>query len=434
LATFPSLFLGSYPMQFGSIRQAILFAGFCFLASPLIVAARGQSPGWPQFLGPQRNGISGETGLLRQWPAGGPKVLWRVAGGVGMSAVAVQGSDAITMWNSKDGQVVAAIDTANGNVRWKTAIAANYENGQGDGPRGTPVIVGDRVLAYSGQGVLACLARETGKVIWREDVVQSAGVRPAEYGMACSPLVVDDLVIVTAGGQGSAVVALAIADGQRRWSAASGTPGYSSPALLEIAGQPLVVAFTGAGVSGIRPSDGQLLWTYPFKTPYDCNTATPIQVGQNIFISAGENHGCVMLSVVKNGDRYAVKEVWQSVDVKSVLRNEWQTSVLLDGYLYGFDNVGSAGPTTHLTCVDAKTGQTIWRENRFGKGNLVAADGHLWITTMKGELVLVKASPDGFRELGRQRLFGKTRQSLSIADRQAYLRDDREVVCLDIGG
>ena len=118
--------------------------------------------------------------------------------------------------------------------------------------------------------------------------------------------------------------------------------------------------------------------------------------------------------------------------MKSVLRNEWQTSALVDGHLYGFDNVGSAGPVTHLTCINAKTGQVVWRENRFGKGNLVAADGILWITTMEGEFVMAKASPEGYQELGRNKLFGKTRQAPSISNGRAFVRDDAEVICIKI--
>ena len=114
------------------------------------------------------------------------------------------------------------------------------------------------------------------------------------------------------------------------------------------------------------------------------------------------------------------------------MRNEWQTSVVVDGYLYGFDNVGAAGPVTHLSCIEATTGKPVWQEARFGKGNLVLADGKLWITTMKGELVLVKVTPEGYQELGRSRLFGETRQTMSIANGHGYIRDDREVLCIKL--
>lgn len=245
----------------------------------------------------------------------------------------------------------------------------------GNGPRATPTIAGQQVFAYTGEGILACLDVATGKQQWSKSVVREMSGRPAEYGMACSPLVVEDMVIVTAGGQGKAVVALDRKSGAVRWTAVDGLPGYSSPTLLELCGESHVVAFTAIGVMGLRPSDGKELWSYPFPTPYDCNTATPIEVEGDVFISAGENHGCVMLDVTKRAAGYTVAEAWASVDVKSVMRNEWQTSILLDGYLYGFEYVGSAGPVTHLNCIEAATGNVVWTKTRFGKGNLIAADG-----------------------------------------------------------
>ena len=395
-------------------------------------AVWAQSSGWSQFLGPERNGISDETGLLATWPAQGLDIAWRVDGGVGMSAVAVADDRAITMWNSSRGQVVAALSAKDGAVLWATPLAASYENSMGDGPRATPTIAGQQVFAYTGEGILACLDVTTGAKQWSKSVVRDMAGRPAEYGMACSPLIVDDMVIVTAGGEGRAVVALDRKNGDVRWTAVDGLPGYSSPALLNLGGEPQVVAFTARGVTGIRPSDGKELWSYPFKTPYDCNTATPIEVAGNVFISAGENHGCVMLNVTKRATGYQVDEVWASVDIKSVMRNEWQTSVLLNGYLYGFDNVGSAGPVTHLTCLEAASGKVVWTKTRFGKGNLVAANGKLWITTMKGELVLVEATPKGYAEIGRQKIFGKTRQNGSLADGFAFVRDDSQVICIKI--
>lgn len=405
------------------------------LDSP-VSTLRAEPPVWPQFLGPQRNGIAPNEDLISSWPDDGPDVLWRARGGVGMSGVSVAGNRAITMWNSDSGQVIAALDAENGNLVWSTRVSANYENGMGDGPRATPTISDDHVFAFTGEGILACLTLSDGEIIWKKNVIAEAGTKPAEYGMSCSPLVVGDLVvgdlvIVTAGGD-QTVIAFDAGSGEKRWSAGQGAPGYSSPALLNVDGEPQVVAFAGAGVYGIGPDDGQVLWHYPFKTAYDCNTATPISVDNHVFISSGENHGCVMLQVKKSDDTYTVSEVWESTDTKSVMRNEWQTSVFIDGHLFGLDNVGSAGPVTHLTCVNAKTGKTVWRKNRFGKSNMVAADDKLWLTTMKGEFVLVDATPDEFRELGRSKLLGKTRQAPSIAGGRAYVRDDAEVLCIKI--
>lgn len=408
-------------------------AVFCFVtAVALADFAAAQSDTASQFLGPQRNGVLPVTHLLNKWPAAGPSVAWRAPGGVGMSGVSVAEGVALTLWNSPDGQVLAALKLEDGSAKWTTRLAANYENGMGNGPRATPTVNGGRVYAYTGDGMLACVRVADGELLWERSVVRGLGGKPAEYGMSSSPLVVDQHVIVTAGGNGKAVVAVDKMSGEIRWTAVDGTPGYASPALLDLAGETQVVVFTGFGLSGIRPSDGEVLWQYRFPTPYDCNTATPIEVDGNVFISAGENHGCVMLSITKSDSGYQPKVVWESTDGKSVMRNEWQTAVQVDGFLYGFDNVGSAGPVTHLTCIDASTGKPQWRKTRFGKGNLVFADGKLWITTMAGELVLVEANPKKYVELGRKKYFGKTRQSLAIANGKGYIRDDAEVVCFDL--
>jgi outer membrane protein assembly factor BamB len=151
-----------------------------------------------------------------------------------------------------------------------------------------------------------------------------------------------------------------------------------------------------------------------------------------VFISSGENHGSALLALKPKSEQFTVEEVWTSQGAKSVLRNEWQTSILLDGYLYGMDNVGGAGPVTHLTCINAATGERAWQKLRYGKGNLIAADGKLFISTMNGELVIAQASPKEYRELGRGAVLGSTRQAPALADGLLYLRDDAEIVCLDV--
>jgi outer membrane protein assembly factor BamB len=387
---------------------------------------------WPQFLGEKRDGSSSETALLDAFPEEGPEVVWRVPGGVGMSAVTVADGLAITTMNDSGKQLLVAFDAKTGERAWQTGLAAEYKNGQGDGPRATAAVSGGVVYGFTGDGVLFAVDQKTGELIWRTDALQACHASESEYGMSSSPLVVGDSVIVHVGGSGTAVAAFGTSDGWLQWSAGSGPAGYSSPTLMNVAGKQQIVSLTGDKALGIDPSDGAVLWTYEFETPYACNTANPVSVNDDVFISAGENHGCVFIDVEESGGKFAAMEHWASVDSKSVMRNEWQTSVLVDGYLYGFDNVGAAGPTTHLTCIDADTGETVWRKTRFGKGNLVLADGKLWITTMDGELVLVKVSPDGYEELGRAILFGRTRQSLSIADGLGYIRDNQEVVCIKL--
>ena len=387
---------------------------------------------WPGFLGPQRNGISTETGLLDTFPATGPKVAWRVSGGVGMSGVAVADGRVVTMVESGAKQQVWALDLASGKSLWKTDVATAYRNGMGNGARATPTIAGDRVVVFTGEGQLVVLASKTGKIAWQRDVVTSLKGRVADYGMACSPLVVGELVIVTPGAPQAAVAAYKLADGTPAWTAGSGPAGYSSPAVLSAGGRRQLVAFLGNQAVGLDPIRGTSLWRYPYVTDYDCNIATPVAGKGRVVLSSGENHGSVMLELKKSGTGLAPSVTWQSQGPGAVMRNEWQTSILLGGYLYGMDNVGGAGPITHLGCLDAATGKLAWKQKRFGKGNLLAADGKLWISTMRGELVLVAASPKGFRELARAEVIGPTRQAPSLAHGKLLLRDDSEILCLDI--
>jgi len=391
---------------------------------------------WPQFLGPERDGISRETGLIDAWPDGGPKELWRVAGGAGMSGLAIQGGQVVTLVQRDGEQRLIVLDAASGKELRAVAIAPAYENAMGDGPRATPALADGRAWAFSGEGVLVAVDLADGTIAWRHDVVTEQGGKPAAYGMASSPLLAGKLVVVTAGAPRGTLVAYDRATGDLAWTArADGgreTAGYSSAALLDAGGREQIVAFTGESAIGVAPQSGALLWRYPFVTEYDCNIATPLAYDGKVFISSGENHGAALLALAPKDDGFTVSEVWTSFGKTSVLRNEWQTSMLIDGHLYGFDNVGSAGPVTHLTCVDIATGKPRWQEARFGKGNLLAADGKLFITTFQGELVVVRATTERFVELGRKKLLRSTRQAPALAGGRLYLRDDREIVCVDV--
>ncbi len=389
---------------------------------------------WPQFLGPDRNGISRESGLLFAWPKEGPREEWRVAGGVGMSGLAISGGRLTTMVQKEGRQWVVSLDPKTGEPHWETDVAPAYKNAMGDGPRATPAMVGDSLYVFTGEGILAALKSDDGQIIWKKDVLAEFGGKPTDYGMACSPIVVGQNVVVTTGAPAATVVALDRTTGDVAWTAGENLPpGYSSPVLIKAGGREQLVVFHGAGGLGLDPATGAALWSHPYITDFNCNIAAPVAVGGGVFLSSGENHGSVLLSLKPRGDKkFDVSEVWSSQGPKSMLRNEWQTSIALDGFLYGFDNVGGAGPITHLTCLDAKTGERQWQQQRFGKGNFIAADGKLFLSTIQGELVVLKANPKKFEELGRKMVVGKTRQAPALAGGLLYLRDDREIVCLDV--
>ncbi|MDX1924970.1 MAG: PQQ-binding-like beta-propeller repeat protein, partial [Pirellulaceae bacterium] len=222
------------------------------------------------------------------------------------------------------------------------------------------------------------------------------------------------------------------ATGKLAWKAGAGRAGYSSPVLLNLAGQQQLVVLTGKLCMGLDPKSGTVLWDYPFATDYDCNTASPIAIDGKVFISSGENHGSVLLEVVPGESKWSVKEAWSSLGTGSALRSEWQTPLLSGKLLFGFDNVGGAGPITNLACLDASSGKVLWKQMRFGKSNGILVDGKLVITTLEGDLVLVRASGTGFEQLAKATILGKTRQAPSYSDGFIFLRDDADVVCIDL--
>lgn len=413
----------------------VLLAALLALSAMQGVAAApccAEQDDWPQFLGPHRNGISAETGLIEKWPEEGPKEVWRAPGGVGMSGLAIRDGRLVTMVQRAGKQWLAAHDARTGKPLWQVELAPEYRNAMGDGPRATPTIAGDRVFAFTGEGILAAVSFSDGKLLWSHDLLTELEAEEADYGMACSPLVVGELVIVTVGAPRAAVAAFETRSGKLAWQAGEDPAGYSSPTVLKVGGREQLVASTGASVLGMAPQNGAILWRYPFETNFNCNIAAPIAIDDRVFISAGEDHGSVLLALQPAGRRFETDEVWSSLGTKSVLRSEWQTPILLGGYLYGMDNVGGAGPITHLTCIKADTGERAWQQARFGKGNLIAADGKLFASTMKGELVVLQATPEKYEEIGRKVVVGATRQAPALAGGLLYLRDDADIVCLDV--
>ena len=404
----------------------------CSLIFPALCCNNAEAGDWPQFLGPNRNGLSKETGLLKAWPASGLKMVWRVTGGAGMSGIAVSDGKLATIVQRGGKQRVLLLDAKTGNTVWDSPVATAYRNSMGQGSRATPTIDNGTIYVFTGEGILAALNMADGKISWQHDVVSEMGGKTADYGMASSPLIVGKLVGVPAGAPGATVVAYEKSTGKLAWKSGNDKAGYSSASLLTVGGRKQIVAFTGKSAWGLHPISGNRLWRFPYETDFDCNIATPLAWKGKVFISAGENHGSSLLTLKPAGTTFDVETEWESTGRSSVLRNEWQTSILLGDYLYGMDNVGGAGPITHLTCVSIADGKRVWQQRRFGKGNMIAADGKLFISTLDGELAIVAASPKAFREIGREKVLRSTRQAPALSDGLLYLRDDQKILCLDV--
>lgn len=236
-----------------SASTALVWAAFLVIVPQPLSADE-----WPQFLGPQRNGTSAETGLIADFPEGGPAVLWRKPLGVGMSSVAVSGGSAITLFQDETSQYAVAFDVETGEQRWKTVLAPAFENTMGNGPRATPTVAGGLVHVFTGEGILAQLDTATGQLNWSVNVPMSLGGQPAEYGVACSPVVSNGLVIVQSGCPQAATAAWDIETGKLRWKTGSGNAGYSSPLLTTLAEREQLVVFNAAGAAGLDPTTGEV--------------------------------------------------------------------------------------------------------------------------------------------------------------------------------
>lgn len=381
---------------------------------------------WPQWLGPQRNGASAETGLLDSWPADGPKVLWKVPGGDGYSSIAVVGGKAFTLVQRDGAEWAIALDAAKGTELWKQKIGPIFKNDYGNGPRSTPTVEGDRVYVQSVSGPLVCLDAVKGSIHWQKDILKEFGAKNITWGLCASPLVVGDLVFAEPGAKGAGVAAFNKKDGSLAWKTSDDKAAYASPVLVKAGGEPQVVFFTAAGLRAVSPDKGQTQWQIPWATEFDCNIATPLVVGDKLFVSSGEKVGCALLQLSASG---APQPVWQGKSKKSPLTTYWATAVEHQGHLYGMN--GEFDKQIDLRCVDLKTGQVKWSKD-FGKASVLLADGHLYLTTKSGDLVLVKATPESYQERSRVKLLGDNRTVPTLSNGRLYVRDRENILCLEV--
>ena len=364
-------------------------AGFCHLISTA-------SADWTHYRGPTSNGVSAEK--LPALPAGGPKPIWKVAVGTGTSSVTVSGERVFTMGNTGAKDVVWCLDAKSGGVVWKHEYALDLDKRMFEGgTAATPTIDGNRVYTVSHQGDLFCLDAATGKPVWYKHYQKDFGGKRPQWGFAGSPTVEGNLVIVDVGGKGASTVALDKATGATVWKSGDDAAGYASAIVAVIAGKKTVVMFKASQLVGLELKDGRELWRGEWKTNYDVNAATPMVVGDKVFVSSGYGAGCALFEIAAGG----ATERWRNKGIKS----HFNSPALFQGHVYGID--GQAGAGSPLTCLDLASGATKWQEKTVGGGALVVADGKLICLTEKGELVIGEAVPTGFKALSRSQVLGK---------------------------
>jgi outer membrane protein assembly factor BamB len=383
---------------------------------------------WPQLLGPTRNGVSAETNLVLSWPQGGPRVLWKAKVGEGWSGPVVASNRVVIFHRTGDKEVVDCLDATNGMTLWRHDYLTTYRDDFGfeAGPRATPAIDGLRVFTLGANGILSAFNLTNGVNLWRVDTRKEFNSGKGFFGIACSPLIEGDNVILNIGGpDGAGIVAFDKSNGKVLWKATSEEASYSSATAGTINGQRRIFVFARRSLFALSTS-GQVLWEFPWAPRIEASVsaATPLIVGDQIFISASYGAGAALLRF----HEAKPEVVWSGDDI---LSNHYSTSVHHEGFLYGFD--GRQEQRCHLRCVELKTGKVRWSEEHFGAGALIIVGNQLLILTERGELMAADTSPEMFAPRGRAQILGlDVRAHPALAHGRFYARDKSTLLCVEL--
>lgn len=443
-------------------RSAFLTAGGVSLF--LWTVTNATADDWPQWLGPQRDAVWRETGLVQKFPPGGPPIRWRQSIGAGYSGPAVAegrvfvadrvvARGTATPSNPFDRssipgtERVLCLDEGTGEVVWKHEYPCDYTVSYAAGPRATPLISGGKVWTLGAEGHLLCLNAADGRVLWQRDLKKDYSGTTPLWGFSAAPLLDGERLICLAGGEGSVAVALDKETGKEIWRALSAKePGYSPPALIEAAGRRQLIVWHPESVNALAPETGQVLWTHPFTSRSGLSIPTPRQSGDLLFITTFYN-GSLMLRL--NQATPGASVVWQSKKVSERdtdgLHSIMPTPFLEDGYIYGVCSYGQ------LRCLEAATGERLWESlqattadgnpTRWANAFLIRNGDRYVLFNEKGDLILARLSPQGYEEISRANLLAPTNHDPgrdvvwshpAFANRRVYARNDREIVCADL--
>jgi outer membrane protein assembly factor BamB len=413
---------------------------------------------YPRLLG---NGYWAEVqgvALETDWQTHPPRELWRRAIGGGWSSFAIVGNYAITQEQRGENELVTCYRVDTGEPVWMHADTArfdpaDFQGGLGDiGPRATPTIVGERIYTQGGTGIVNCLDARTGNGIWSHDTAQEFGVPVTTWGKSGSPLVVDDMVIISVGAHTTgeaasaaefsasrsppncSLVAFDLDTGDVRWSAGTRPAAYSSPIVAELAGERQVIIVNQSWITAHRASDGEVLWEHPWGSETDttASASQPIPLDHDrLFLSKGYGVGASLLKIQRDASgRHTADPVWDP-PIKRVMKTKFSNVVLRDGFVYGLDDIV-------LSCIELETGKLRWKKRRtpeFGYGQIMLIGDEILVLSETGELVLVEASPDKYRELASLQALSAenvTWNNPAFAPPYLLVRNAREAACLEL--
>jgi outer membrane protein assembly factor BamB len=426
-------------------------------------AARGDD--WPQWLGPQRDGVWRETGILDKFPKDGPKVRWRTPIGIGYAGPAVAaGKVYVTdrvldpgIQNPKSGfsknrvpgkERVLCLDEANGKVLWTHEYPVTYEIGYPNGPRTTPIIHAGKVYTLGAMGDLRCLDALKGELLWSRNFMKDYGAPTQVWGFSASPLIDGDRLICVVGGEGSIAVAFHKDTGKEIWKALSGAEaGYCPPVIIQAGGKRQLIIWDPQAVNSLDPETGQVYWSHRFPLRSGLAIPMPRQAGDLLFVTAFYN-GPLMLKLA--ADKPAATVLWKGKSNSEMprltdgLHSIMPTPVIKDGHIYGICSYGE------LRCLKADTGERLWstlaatggQEQRWGNAFLVPQGDRFFLFNEKGDLIIARLTPKGYEEISRANILEPTNRMAqgrpvvwshpAFANKSVYARNDKEIVCVSL--
>ena len=406
-------------MKYNKLARTYQKASVFLLIISTLACSLAIGADWPNWRGPDYNGISQESGWNPKFPEEGPAVLWQASIGTGFSSISVSAGKAYTMGNKDDKDTVFCFDAATGDVLWKYTyaepLAPIYYEG---GTSATPTIADGKAYTISKSGKVFCFDAAKGDIIWQKDLQAKFKVEMPKWGFAGSAYITGDMAIFNAGKWG---IALNKNTGDLIWQTGTEKAGYASAVPFTLDETKYIAVFGAKGIAALDPKSGKVQWQHEWKTNYDVNAADPIIVGDRVFIASGYNHGCARLKI--NGSE--VTQEWQNGNMRSQMNGP----VLWDGYLYGFDE-------KIFTCMNFRTGETMWSQKKFGKGGVTIADGKLIILSEQGELSIAEPSPKEFKVISSAKILSRKCWTVPVlANGRIYARNEKgDLVCIDVSG
>ena len=409
------------------------------MATTLIITGVNiKAQDWPQWRGPDRDGVVKTTGLNLNWSEKKPPLLWTFRqAGSGYSAPVVVGTTLYCQGAIDEKGFAFALDTKTGNLKWKQELGREHVEDRESAPRGSITADGDKLYLIRGIGQIHCLSAADGKVIWQKDFMKDLnGKLMSHWGFSESPLVDGNLVICTPGGNGGTMAALDKNTGNVVWRTKEWTDqaGYSSPVVAEIDGVRQYIQQAAKGVAGVSAKDGKVLWKVELAGYRTAVIPTPVCTNNTVYVTAGYNAGCVLIRLTRSGDKFNAETVYANKNMV----NQHGGVVLMNGYIYGYSD------NTAWTCQDLKTGENVWNQRNRGEGKgavLGVNDRLILLDEKSGRLTVAAASPDGWKVFGNMDIPERTKISTTdnavwthpvVADGKLFLRDHDLLFCFDL--